>query len=80
MAPSLRSTRVVRVVERPEAAAQPGDEQPAPALRVAAYAVVAVDGLKIEPLPPEQSGVLADGARVCLSPFGSGTSTSATKF
>jgi len=32
------------VVERREAAAQPGDEQPVPALRVAAYAVVAVDG------------------------------------
>jgi ADP-ribose pyrophosphatase YjhB (NUDIX family) len=32
------------VVERPEAAAWPGDEQPVPALRVAAYAVVAVDG------------------------------------
>ena len=28
------------------------------------HAVVAIDGLKIEPLPPEQSGVLADGARV----------------
>ncbi|OFW96928.1 MAG: pyridine nucleotide-disulfide oxidoreductase [Alphaproteobacteria bacterium RIFCSPHIGHO2_12_FULL_66_14] len=28
------------------------------------HTVVAVDGLKIEPLPPEQSGVLADGARV----------------
>ncbi len=28
------------------------------------HAVVGVDGLKIEPLPPEQSGVLADGARV----------------
>jgi len=44
MVPSLRSTTVVRVVERREAAAQPGDEQPVPALRVAAYAVVAVDG------------------------------------
>jgi 8-oxo-dGTP diphosphatase len=32
------------VVERREAAAQPGDEQPVPALRVAAYAVVVVDG------------------------------------
>ena len=32
------------MVERREAAAQPGDEQPVPALRVAAYAVVAVDG------------------------------------
>jgi 8-oxo-dGTP pyrophosphatase MutT (NUDIX family) len=32
------------VVERREAAAQPDDEQPVPALRVAAYAVVAVDG------------------------------------
>jgi ADP-ribose pyrophosphatase YjhB (NUDIX family) len=32
------------VVERPEAAAQPDDEQPVPTLRVAAYAVVAVDG------------------------------------
>ena len=28
------------------------------------HTVVAIDGLKIEPLPPEQSGVLADGARV----------------
>jgi ADP-ribose pyrophosphatase YjhB (NUDIX family) len=44
MVPSLRSTTVERVVERPEAAAHPGDELPVPALRVAAYAVVAVDG------------------------------------
>src|SRR5216683_491877 len=28
------------------------------------HTVVAIDGLKIEPLPPGQSGVLADGARV----------------
>jgi NADPH-dependent glutamate synthase beta subunit-like oxidoreductase/NAD(P)H-flavin reductase len=28
------------------------------------HTVVAADGLKIEPLPPEQSGVLADGSRV----------------
>ncbi len=28
------------------------------------HTVVAIDGLKIEPLPPEQSGVLADGRRV----------------
>ena len=28
------------------------------------HTVVAIDGLKIEPLPPEQSGVLADGTRV----------------
>ncbi len=31
------------------------------------HTVVAIDGLKIEPLPPEQSGVLADGARVPFS-------------
>ena len=28
------------------------------------HTVVAIDGLKIEPLPPEQSGVVADGTRV----------------
>ncbi|MBX9946863.1 MAG: FAD-dependent oxidoreductase [Reyranella sp.] len=28
------------------------------------HAVVAIDGLKIEPLPPSQSGVVADGTRV----------------
>jgi 8-oxo-dGTP diphosphatase len=32
------------VVERPETTVEPSDEQPVPALRVAAYAVVAVDG------------------------------------
>jgi NADPH-dependent glutamate synthase beta subunit-like oxidoreductase/NAD(P)H-flavin reductase len=32
------------------------------------HAVVGIDGLKIEPLPPEQSGVLADGTRVPFAP------------
>jgi len=32
------------------------------------HSVVAVDGLKIEPLPPELSGVAADGARVPFAP------------
>jgi NADPH-dependent glutamate synthase beta subunit-like oxidoreductase/NAD(P)H-flavin reductase len=32
------------------------------------HAVVACDGLKIEPLPPEQSGVRADGSRVPFAP------------
>jgi NADPH-dependent glutamate synthase beta subunit-like oxidoreductase/NAD(P)H-flavin reductase len=32
------------------------------------HAVVGIDGLKIEPLPPEISGVDADGARVAFEP------------
>jgi NADPH-dependent glutamate synthase beta subunit-like oxidoreductase/NAD(P)H-flavin reductase len=32
------------------------------------HTVVAIDGLKIEPLPPEQSGVQADGARLPFAP------------
>src|SRR5262249_59407238 len=33
------------------------------------HAVVGVDGLKIEPLPAELSGVRADGARVAFAPI-----------
>src|SRR5205807_3394553 len=33
------------------------------------HTVVAVDGLKIEPLPPEVSGVRADGTRVSFRPI-----------
>jgi NADPH-dependent glutamate synthase beta subunit-like oxidoreductase/NAD(P)H-flavin reductase len=32
------------------------------------HAVVGIDGLKIEPLPPELSGVSADGSRVAFKP------------
>ena len=32
------------------------------------FGVVGIDGLKIEPLPAEQSGVGADGARVPFAP------------